>query len=1449
MRRRRNDRSNRLVSAAILSSAAISAIGLVRPALAAVDTWKGTVVDTNHGNFAGPVTGSSGFFNWNTTEANWSNTGAGKYTVGDDVVFTDNFTGGKDIDVTASNLNPATMTFTHIAGSTPTTYTLHASGDALPGGGTLGTSTTPFGTNDTSVLTLDTGFLGTVILRVNAVSGPSSGPNSTIIKSGTLEIDSAGALPNLSNSNNPVVTLAGGQLNVAAPSVASGQLSRGLFVTADSVLSQGLATAASSIRLWNGSITINSGDTLTVESLNGVSINFAANLNQAASVGTLKIADVGSNITTVTFAGSNTKSTTTAFDLGSGQSVVVTGLQNATVDLGALSGGANTTLYGSNVNGGSTVNFSIGARGDNTTFNGSILEGTGTTLINSVSTLTTTTSLTKVGTGSLTLAGSNSFTGTLTISSGTLALSSAAGSITGVPTISVATSSTATVVSTLRLDNTTNNGNRIADTATLSLNRGNLEYVGNLASATNETVGTLAITGGLDNVKTIATGSGSPAAITFTNFSRSSGVVNFDLDPNVNVTFTNAPLLNAGSLIGGYATAGTNDWATMSGNNVMALAPAGYTNSDGTNNLPPSWTSNALDINLTATSQQVVAAPATIGSLKLSGAGAKDISVSAGQSLDISSGGILATGAVNSTIEGNGTLTAGSGASSSTLYALVQDPNGVLTISAPIADNTAAGTVSLVKAGPGKLILGGGAVASTFTGSTSLLQGTLQVTVANFFANTSTLTLNFNTALDVGGFSQTFSGVNVINGSLLNSGGPTIVSSGSFGVQQGVANVSLAGNGSLTKTSTNIFTLNAANSYAGGTNVNAGTLVAAVSGAIPNGTLSVAGGTLDIGATNQTVGVATLTNGGIAGSGIVTATSYDLNGSTSFASTAVLSGAATLIKETTAAGSTTLGVATLSANNTYTGATTIAGGTLNVNSLADGSVASGIGKSSSAAANLVLSGGTLGYLGTGGSTNRQFTLSGTSAIANNGTGPITFSYSNAITVTGSSTLVLTGTDGDANTFLPDIPGATSLNKFGVGEWILLGAKTFTGVTQVQNGTLAIDTLTNGNLASGVGSTSNAASNLVFTGGKLSYIGTGATTDRLFTLSGSSGGTLDSSGSGPVVFNNTGQIAYAGNGNRNLGFSGSNTGANTFSPVITDVGAGTLVIVNKSGAGQWTLTSTNTYTGGTNVSGGTLIVNTNLSNGSLTVSGGTAQVAPKSSSNSLPGTTVLISNSVAADSSGNSFQTGTLNISGSGKLDLTNNALVLQYDSVGGGSGSPANAVRSLLAAGYAGGAWNGTGAGSGALVSSRAAASTGLTKTALGYAESGSLTTLTGATSFGGVAFGGTSFTGGTYSDVVVGYVYAGDANMDGNVNIQDFNQIANNFGSSTSPSWIKGDLNYDGVVNSLDLNAVATEFGDGPLTAPLPSGVALGALVPEPTSMAMIAAVAALGLRRRRAR
>jgi hypothetical protein len=84
-----------------------------------------------------------------------------------------------------------------------------------------------------------------------------------------------------------------------------------------------------------------------------------------------------------------------------------------------------------------------------------------------------------------------------------------------------------------------------------------------------------------------------------------------------------------------------------------------------------------------------------------------------------------------------------------------------------------------------------------------------------------------------------------------------------------------------------------------------------------------------------------------------------------------------------------------------------------------------------------------------------------------------------------------------------------------------------------------------------------------------------------------------------------------------------------------------------------------------------------------------------------------------------------------------------------------------------------------------------------------------------------------------------GDSNFDGTVNIADFNNVAANFGSAAG-KWSLGDFNLDGVVNALDLNAIATNFG---VTAP--AAVPLGALVPEPASIAMV--MIGMGFMRRR--
>jgi hypothetical protein len=191
--------------------------------------------------------------------------------------------------------------------------------------------------------------------------------------------------------------------------------------------------------------------------------------------------------------------------------------------------------------------------------------------------------------------------------------------------------------------------------------------------------------------------------------------------------------------------------------------------------------------------------------------------------------------------------------------------------------------------------------------------------------------------------------------------------------------------------------------------------------------------------------------------------------------------------------------------------------------------------------------------------------------------------------------------------------------------------------------------------------------------------------------------------------------------------------------------------------------------------------------------------------------------------------GAINPTG-GSVDLTNNSTVVEYTGA-----SPISSLRSSLAGGYASGAWNGTGINSSTAATFNATADPH--KRALGYAEASAI----GVSNFHGTAVDN--------SAVLIAYTLSGDANLDSVVNALDFNALATNYGP-TSNLWSQGDFNYDGQVNSLDFDAIAANFNETlPTAAPAPlAGQALGSLVPEPTSLALLGlgASAILGRRRR---
>lgn len=146
-------------------------------------------------------------------------------------------------------------------------------------------------------------------------------------------------------------------------------------------------------------------------------------------------------------------------------------------------------------------------------------------------------------------------------------------------------------------------------------------------------------------------------------------------------------------------------------------------------------------------------------------------------------------------------------------------------------------------------------------------------------------------------------------------------------------------------------------------------------------------------------------------------------------------------------------------------------------------------------------------------------------------------------------------------------------------------------------------------ANGLGISSNDASNLVISNGAtLRYTGSGHSTDRLFQISGNNAvATLEASGEGAVDFTNTGAITYGtGANSKTLNLAGTSTANNRLAATIGDNGANA-VSMTKNGAGKWILTGANSYTGGTTINAGTLLVNnatgSGLGTGAVTVETG------------------------------------------------------------------------------------------------------------------------------------------------------------------------------------------------------------------------------------------------------
>lgn len=421
------------------------------------------------------------------------------------------------------------------------------------------------------------------------------------------------------------------------------------------------------------------------------------------------------------------------------------------------------------------------------------------------------------------------------------------------------------------------------------------------------------------------------------------------------------------------------------------------------------------------------------------------------------------------------------------------------------------------------------------------------------------------------------------------------------------------------------------NAYTGGTSVQNGILRLGTAKALPDGAATpgavtvAAPATLDLNGFSETIN-------GLAGSGTVdnstttAATLYvgNTNASTTFSGVLQNSGMAVGLALTKIG----TGTLTLNGANTYTGATTISAGGVTLNFTLAGAPLSNIISSASA---LELGSSTLTVTGSTVANSQTFNgtlLSGGSRVTLSGTTPALTVNLGAITRTAVS-----GASGSLNVTLvtPGVVTTTNTNDATgiLGSWAVVNSADFatvssgsivayTGYTAIGGATGAGNTTQNALFnASNSVDTATVDYNTVKMATTINFAATG----NILRL-GSTGAILMPTGLAAASIGATagsGIITAGGVANTAGELNLINWSANTLTvnSAINNNGTGVVTLV-KSGTGALTLASTNGYTGGTIINGGTLTASTaaQLSSGPITLNGGNLTLADFSLANAL-----------------------------------------------------------------------------------------------------------------------------------------------------------------------------------------------------------------------------------------
>ncbi len=504
--------------------------------------------------------------------------------------------------------------------------------------------------------------------------------------------------------------------------------------------------------------------------------------------------------------------------------------------------------------------------------------------------------------------------------------------------------------------------------------------------------------------------------------------------------------------------------------------------------------------------QNLIFNPALSGNYTIAGSGSYSINVSSGTmitmytsatiSAPILGGGISVLGAGGAlTLSGNLGNTGGlavysgataivSGNNTETGNVIIHD-GGTLQLQANAANTTTiAGVATSSAIGNPTNAVGFQFSDGDYGSATLQLRSDSSVTFANTYTGNATGNTTLN--IDVNSLSGKTSNQTLTVGGLEGIYGTTINVTGGNHYSLGL--------GPITNGFNNFLTLNAISANVITGNIGLASPVSSITLGATGGSIAIAGNL------NNTGAISVSGTNAVTISGVVTGT--------------------TLTQSDT--GTVTLA----SPASSYSSVTTLNAGILNFATIANEGSNSSLGDISAATdtnvntIGLLLQGGTLQYTGpVPQSSNRQIRLingasgvvTGTIDASGTGSGTLGFTAttaSNLFENVGYRTLNLTGTNAGSNYFglpLTDqaaSTGTTSLLKTGAGKWVLSGASTYTGSTNVAAGTLAV-TGSLGNTQLGIQS-----------GAALSGAGNGSTTGLVtgpVTVAG--GGSIDFSRDG------------------------------------------------------------------------------------------------------------------------------------------------------------------------------------------------------------------------------------------------------------------------------------------------------------------------------------------------